>query len=77
MLKLDHIARNFNVKQGTAAETSGGLLVVLPPEHVDGFLREFRTRSAFGWHIGEVVAGVERSRNSAVVADGCETVEVC
>ena len=42
MLKLDKIARDFKVLEGSAAETSGGLFVVLPPENVDGFLREYR-----------------------------------
>jgi len=54
MLKLDKIARNFGVVAGTAAETSGGLFIVLPPQHVDGFLREFRTKIVEGCKIIEV-----------------------
>ncbi len=30
MLKLDKIARDFKMKEGVAAETSGGLLMALP-----------------------------------------------
>jgi hypothetical protein len=67
MLKLDKIARDFKVLAGSAAETSGGLLVVLPPEHASDFLKEFKTQSEFGWHIGEVVATDNRSKNSAFI----------
>ncbi|MBI6545937.1 MAG: selenide, water dikinase SelD [Cyanobacteria bacterium NC_groundwater_1444_Ag_S-0.65um_54_12] len=38
------------------AQTSGGLLVAVPPQKVPFFLAELADRGAQGWEIGEVVA---------------------
>ena len=43
MLKLDKMARDFKLLDGSSAETSGGLLIILPHDQVDGFLKEFKT----------------------------------
>jgi hypothetical protein len=54
MLKLENKARDLNLLESYSAETSGGLLLILPPENVEAFLKKFKETSQFGWHIGEV-----------------------
>lgn len=49
---------NYKLLEGFTAETSGGLLMMIPPEKVDGYLKEFRERQGQdAWIIGEVVKG--------------------
>jgi selenide,water dikinase len=67
MLKLEKKARDFKLMEGYSAETSGGLLLILPPENVEAFLKKFKETSQFGWHIGEVVRGDIVSNNSAEI----------
>jgi selenide,water dikinase len=39
------------------AQTSGGLLMAVPPERVDPLLAELRQRGSQGWLVGEIVEG--------------------
>lgn len=39
------------------AQTSGGLLMAVPPERLERLLTELEQRGARGWEIGEIVAG--------------------
>jgi selenide,water dikinase len=76
MLKLEKKARDFKLLEGLSAETSGGLFVILPPENVEPFLKEFKKTSDFGWHIGEVVAGDNPKNNNAEIVNGVKILEI-
>lgn len=47
----------YKLFEGYAAETSGGLLVALSKDNVDGFIREMREAGLDAWKIGRVVEG--------------------
>lgn len=49
--EMENKVRNFKIMEGTAAETSGGLLFAVDKEHVDEAL------ALGGWVIGEVKEG--------------------
>ncbi|CAD6190674.1 unnamed protein product [Caenorhabditis auriculariae] len=52
----------FRLFKGTSAETSGGLLIALAPENVEGFIREIEELDGFpAWVVGKVVARDESS----------------
>lgn len=71
--KLDKIARDFRLTEGYAAETSGGLLVILKKEVVQNYLDDFeKTMNQKAWVIGEVVEG----DNKAYIVPDFETIEV-
>jgi hypothetical protein len=36
--------RDFKLKEGLAAETSGGLFVLVPPESVNDFMNELKSK---------------------------------
>lgn len=58
---------NLGLRQGTAAETSGGLLVALEAGRVDAFIREYREREGReAWVVGDVVAG---ERGARIIGD--------
>lgn len=60
---LDKQARNFRLVEGYSAETSGGLLIVLPADSVSGFLSEFsQLENREAWVIGEVVEGLRTAK---------------
>lgn len=54
---LDKIVRDFRFKEGLAAETSGGLMISLPPDRVEDFCREMESKGEKCWKIGKVIAG--------------------
>uniref|UniRef100_A0A0N5A642 Selenide, water dikinase n=1 Tax=Parastrongyloides trichosuri TaxID=131310 RepID=A0A0N5A642_PARTI len=67
----------FNLFSGTAAETSGGLLLALKPDKVDNYLREVQEVDGFpAWVVGEVVNQNDKDINYAVIADDCKFFEV-
>eukprot|EP01006_Ploeotia_vitrea_P024417 TRINITY_DN57218_c0_g1_i1.p1 TRINITY_DN57218_c0_g1~~TRINITY_DN57218_c0_g1_i1.p1 ORF type:complete len:341 (+),score=43.59 TRINITY_DN57218_c0_g1_i1:171-1193(+) len=62
----------FKLKDGKSAETSGGLLIAIPKDKVDGFLQDYKEaeEGCAGWVVGEVVERpAEDTRNSAILAD--------
>ena len=66
---------NTGLRQGTAAETSGGLLVAVEAARADAFIREYRElegRDAWGWVVGDVVAGERGAR----IVDDVRVVDV-
>jgi len=55
---LDGVARDFKLKQGLAAETSGGLLVVVERAAAELFRKMLRDESGHeSWVVGRVVEG--------------------
>jgi len=58
---LEHInnqVMNFRLLDGFSAETSGGLLIMIPASNADAYRRELKER--FGqnsWIVGEVIGG--------------------
>ena len=64
---------NMGLRQGTAAETSGGLLVALEAGRVAAFMRDYREHEGrLAWVVGEVVAGERGAR----ITDNVRVVEV-
>ena len=49
---------DFSLTQGYSAETSGGLLVMMPPQHAAAFIEEISHIDGVpAWVVGHVVAG--------------------
>lgn len=64
---------NFKLLQGYSAETSGGLLVCLPKEQVDGYISELeKLDGSKSWIIGDVVEG----NKSASLSKDIKVLEV-
>lgn len=64
---------NFKLLKGYSAETSGGLLVCLPPSEVEGYCAEVeRADGCKVWVIGEVVEG----ERVATISENVEVIEV-
>ena len=56
--QVDKRVYDFKLKEGFSAETSGGLLVVLPRDQVQPYLQEFEaTERTQCWVVGEVCEG--------------------
>jgi selenide,water dikinase len=73
LYKYDKIVRDFKLKEGKAAETSGGLLICLAKEKAKDFVDEFRSLTGNdAWIIGEVVKGTK----NAVISKDVEFIEV-
>lgn len=60
-LKLDGIARDFRLKAGLSAETSGGLLICMDKEKAKDFVKEMRDSGEIANIVGEVVPGQNKS----------------
>ncbi|KAG7400528.1 Selenide, water dikinase 1 [Phytophthora boehmeriae] len=68
MVKVNEaIGNSFKLLDGFAAETSGGLLLCLPAENADAYIRELRELDGKpAWVVGRVVAG---SKDAYIVRD--------
>jgi selenide,water dikinase len=63
------LQRNFKLLDGLSAETSGGLLVVLPRDTALAYCRELEACSGYAaWMIGVVVEG-DGTRNACIMPD--------
>lgn len=54
--------RNFRITSGTAAETSGGLLIAMAAEDAARFVEEMRGEGGLAWIIGDIVEGKKTAR---------------
>ncbi|VDM78916.1 unnamed protein product [Strongylus vulgaris] len=79
---MDEIARKmpngngFNLFGGTAAETSGGLLVALSPENAEGFINGMKSADGFpAWIVGRVEK-LEEGTSHAVIDKEFKVVSV-
>lgn len=62
MTKIDKKAANFKLKEGLSAETSGGLLIILPKENALNFIEELKEKyDEDCWIIGDVVEGSNKA----------------
>lgn len=71
-IKVDAAFSN-GLAEGTSAETSGGLFIILPKDNAEAFLADIKAQE--GWDsyvIGDVVAGPR----TAKLADDVKIVEV-
>ncbi|GMR48607.1 hypothetical protein PMAYCL1PPCAC_18802 [Pristionchus mayeri] len=67
----------FNLFGGTSAETSGGLLVVLPEDTAEEFRAELEKKESFPtFNIGRVIAAIEGEENGACMNHRIEVVPV-
>lgn len=67
---------NFQLMEGFSAETSGGLLTVLPAENVKDFCEEIeKIDGCPAWVVGSVLPR-EKSENRAYLADDLKVIEV-
>lgn len=58
MAAVDRSVFDFNLLKGTSAETSGGLLVMMPPSTADDYMKELEGEyGQKSWVIGEVSKG--------------------
>lgn len=65
---------NFRLSVGYSAETSGGLMVCLPPDQANGYMQELQELDGSpAWIIGTVIASKERK---ARIVDDCQFLEV-
>lgn len=69
---LDGIVRDFKLKAGFAAETSGGLLISLPKENVDNYVKDMHDLGEDAWVVGKVVKGT----GQAIIPDDCEWFDI-
>jgi selenide,water dikinase len=69
-------APGFKLLLGFSAETSGGLLVCVPPENADAFIADMAANSGPAWRIGEVIAAADRESRDAFFVDNLEMLEV-
>ena len=74
MLKIDKSVMPFNVLKGRSAETSGGLLAMMPDiEAAQSFCEELTTKyKEEAWIVGEVVSG----ENKAYISEEVEVIDV-
>lgn len=65
---------NFRLMVGYSAETSGGLMVCIPPDKAEGYIQELRELDGCdAWIVGNVVAD---SNRKARIVDGVKILEV-
>lgn len=74
MTRVDqHVGYIWNVKKGRAAETSGGLLIAMPPDAAQQFVDEIQALDGQpAWIIGRVVPG----SRVAVIPEDVEVLEI-
>ena len=66
------LGKNWRLTQGFSAETSGGILVALPPDAVEAFVAECAALSGKpAWIVGRVVEGDRTAR----IVEGATVVE--
>jgi len=78
MRVVDEKVNSWGLLRGTSAETSGGLLVALAPEHAVNFMRELEELDGTpSWIVGEVVQRRDEEKgNCARIIENFEVVEV-
>jgi selenide, water dikinase len=66
----------FKLLEGYSAETSGGLLVCVPPENADAFVADMCAHSGPAWRVGEVVGCADASARDAYFGDSLTVLEI-
>lgn len=70
----DKIVRDFKQKEGLAAETSGGLLISLPQENVESYIKDMHDLGESAWVVGDVVEG-KSDKGKSYMRDDCVFVD--
>lgn len=77
MVDVEKKVQLFKLLQGFSAETSGGLLVCLPAENAENFINEIQELDGEpAWIIGSVVANNSGDKNSAIITDNVNIIEI-
>jgi len=65
---------NFRLTIGYSAETSGGLLISLPPNQVNGYIQELQSLDGTtSWIVGNVISNPMRK---SIITQDCQFIEV-
>ena len=72
MYKIDQ-RMSFNLSKGFSAETSGGLMMLVPKEISEDLIAEMRDSGEWCWEIGEVIRG---EKNEACLEQNINIIEV-
>ncbi len=68
---------NFKLTEGYSAETSGGLLIMLDPTLVDGFIRDHK--EIYGqdvWVVGDVCKAQDPEKPAARIREDFEVIQI-
>ncbi|KAK8808458.1 hypothetical protein WA158_008359 [Blastocystis sp. Blastoise] len=58
----DYLHDKFRFHTGLSAESSGGLMIMLPPQYAESYLKEYKELTGHeAWIVGEVVEGENKS----------------
>ncbi len=67
----------FKLLQGYSAETSGGLLMIVPAEHAEALVADLQqAQGKPAWVVGEVLSAPDGADSSARLKDGFKVLEV-
>lgn len=67
----------FKLETGYSAETSGGLLVALPPEKANDFIKEIESLTGKpAWIVGRVVEAQDSTKNQARIVENVTLIPV-
>ena len=70
---LSNFQPQVSLKSGKSAETSGGLLIAIPKDQSEGFLKEFKELTGHeAWIIGHVSNGDRK----ALLVENLEIIEI-
>ncbi|KAL4441604.1 hypothetical protein ABPG74_021536 [Tetrahymena malaccensis] len=72
MARIDNTVKDYRLKQGFSAETSGGLLICLPKQNAKDFIQEMHDNGLECNYAGVVVNGA----NNSVVLEGATIEDV-
>lgn len=77
MKAVDDHLQSFNLMKGTAAETSGGLLIALPLDKAELFCKEIEEIDKWpAWIVGKVVeSSTDRSHNTCHFSTNLKVIE--
>jgi selenide, water dikinase len=59
MASIDNTVKNYKLREGLSAETSGGLLICLSKENAKSFIKEMHDNGLESNYAGEVVKGTK------------------
>jgi len=78
--EIDALFSFFNLLKGYSAETSGGLLIAIPPSNATEFCQQMQDLGETAWIIGKVVPRVtddqNSKNNSAYIVDNPKILQI-
>mmetsp|Transcript_24725 Transcript_24725/g.53238 ORF Transcript_24725/g.53238 Transcript_24725/m.53238 type:complete len:310 (+) Transcript_24725:140-1069(+) len=77
MVKVDEEVQLFRLLEGFSAETSGGLLLCIPEDKAEDFIKEIQELdNEPAWIIGKVVENTSEDKNTAYVTKDVSILEI-